>query len=658
MAKSKYTRGNMHRADYARALVTDTLPAEVPIIFSNDGFYKNQKRRNLFSDDTKQILNCILNPLEKSYSVPYRYRITKDETSTRRLSLLHPRSQIEICEFYRKYEELICYYNSQSKFSIRAPQKIGSSFFFTCGVSEKNKYKGAPIDTLQFEKRLRNPASFFSYDGYTRLHKFFDSSRFLRLEKKFSNMWFADVSKCFDSIYTHTLPWAVKDMPISKNSISYKTFGSSFDKLMQRQNYNETNGICIGPELSRIFAETIFQKIDNIVLLRAKNEGLRNKSDYECVRYVDDIIIFSNDPVVSGKIYALFEEALGEFNLHLNSLKLEKHTRPFQTNQSQLIKSLENDFAKLESALLEKIKTDDGTFFIPAYIYKSSALKIDFIKSVKATCYDAEVGYSMASNYLIACLSNFLERLVEKNPETPADIRPSNERYIGLVNMVLELIFFLYTVQPSVNTSFRLSKAVVLSIKFLNKLDAKRAVFTGELLTQWTYELVNSFERNNPDLSSSKIPVELLNVFLAIGEGDTVDHFTADFVDRTILRSKKPDYFSIISFLFFTKKLAKFADLRTSVEDYLLSYFNDKAQVLKYARDAHLFLDICSCPHLSVSFRSKVIKAVNTQLELPTMSFARCEAIASELEGEAWFTNWNEVDLLNMIKRKELSAVY
>jgi hypothetical protein len=40
------------------------------------------------------------------------------------------------------------------------------------------------------------------------------------------------------------------------------------------------------------------------------------------------------------------------------------------------------------------------------------------------------------------------------------------------------------------------------------------------------------------------------------------------------------------------------------------------------------------------------------------MSFARCEVIASELEGEAWFTNWNEVDLLNMIKRKELSAVY
>ena len=471
-------------------------------------------------------------------------------------------------------------------------------------------------------------------------------------------MWFADVSKCFDSIYTHTLPWAVKEMPISKNSIQHKTFGSSFDKLMQRQNYNETNGICIGPELSRIFAETIFQRIDNLVNQRAKQLGLHDKTDYECARYVDDIIIFSNDNVVSGKIYALFEEALGEFNLHLNSLKLEKYSRPFQTNKSQLITRLQTDFAKLETTLIEKVDTDEGTFFIPSYIFKASALKIDFIKNVKSTCFDAGVGYSMASNFLIACLSNFLERLIDKYPSIPLDNRPPNERYFSIVNIVLELLFFLYTVQPSVNTSFRLSKSIVLSIKFLNELDAQRSVFTTELLTQWTYELVSSFEKNNPDLALTKIPVELLNVFLAIGEGGTVENFTEDFVKKTILRSKKPDYFSIISFLFFTKRLGKFARLRKSVEAYLLSFFKDKAEVLKYARDAHLFLDVCSCPHLSVDFRSRVIKAANTQLKLPTLSLARCKVIASELEKEAWFTNWDEVDLLNMIKRKELSAVY
>lgn len=658
MAKTKFTRGNIHRTDYSRALVTDTLPAEVPIIFSNDGFYKNQNRRNLFSGDTKQILDLLLNASEKSYSVPYRYRITKDETSTRRLSLIHPRSQIEVCEFYQKYEELICYYNSQSKFSIRAPQKVGSSFFFTCSHAEKNKYKGTSIDTLQFEKRIRNPASYFSYKGFDRLYKFFDSPKFLRLEKKYSKMWFADVSKCFDSIYTHTLPWAVKDMPISKSSTNHKTFGSTFDKLMQRQNYNETNGICIGPELSRIFAETIFQKIDHLVFQRAKEIGLVEKSDYECFRYVDDIIIFSNDDVMIGKIYSLFEEAMGEFKLHLNTLKLEKYTRPFQTNKSQLINSLEADFAKLEISLLQKLDTADGKYFVPAYIYRTSALKIDFIKGVKSTCYDAEVGYEMASNYLIACLSNFLERLIETYSDIPIDIRPPNERYFTLVNLVLELLFFLYTVQPSVNTSFRLSKAIVLSIRFLKGLDSKRTVFTTEQLTLWTYDLVKSFENNNPDLANSKIPVELLNVFLAIGEGDTVDNFAAEFVDRTILRSKNPDYFSIISFLFFTKKLKKFSEVRKSLERYLLRYFEDQADALKYARDAHLFLDIASCPHLSIDFRSRIIKATNKKMALPTLSLQRCKSIAKELQKEAWFTNWSEVDLLNMIKRKELSAVY
>lgn len=41
-----------------------------------------------------------------------------------------------------------------------------------------------------------------------------------------------------------------------------ESFGSKFDSLMQRMNYNETNGILIGPEVSRIFSEIILQAVD------------------------------------------------------------------------------------------------------------------------------------------------------------------------------------------------------------------------------------------------------------------------------------------------------------------------------------------------------------------------------------------------------------
>lgn len=72
-----------------------------------------------------------------------------------------------------------------------------------------------------------------------------------------------DVSKCFDSIYTHGLSWAVKDKAFTKTHVDVSTtFAQAFDQVIRHGNHNETNGIPIGPEASRIFAEILFQEID------------------------------------------------------------------------------------------------------------------------------------------------------------------------------------------------------------------------------------------------------------------------------------------------------------------------------------------------------------------------------------------------------------
>ena len=48
-----------------------------------------------------------------------------------------------------------------------------------------------------------------------------------------------DVSKCFDSIYTHSLPWAIlgKDQTKFNLKVSKTTFGGRFDALMQNLNH-------------------------------------------------------------------------------------------------------------------------------------------------------------------------------------------------------------------------------------------------------------------------------------------------------------------------------------------------------------------------------------------------------------------------------------
>lgn len=41
MPKKSKIKGNLRPSDKWRVLVTDTAPFEVPIVFSNDGLYKN-----------------------------------------------------------------------------------------------------------------------------------------------------------------------------------------------------------------------------------------------------------------------------------------------------------------------------------------------------------------------------------------------------------------------------------------------------------------------------------------------------------------------------------------------------------------------------------------------------------------------------------------
>ncbi|TQX08368.1 RNA-directed DNA polymerase, partial [Clostridioides difficile] len=137
------------------------------------------------------------------------------------------------------------------------------------------EYSRGEIQSEYDDKKYKHLASYFSYNRYTRLHKFFNSMEFINLEKKFDVFCSIDVAKCFDSIYTHSITWAVKNKEFSKQNRHVKnSFGTIFDRLMQSINYNETAGILIGPEVSRIFSEVLFQDIDREI------ENLLGKLQY------------------------------------------------------------------------------------------------------------------------------------------------------------------------------------------------------------------------------------------------------------------------------------------------------------------------------------------------------------------------------------------
>ena len=92
--------------DAERVLLTELLPYEVPMLFSNEGFYSLIKTNNYsaFKDKMKQLNN------NQPYGIPYDYLIRKPNNGTRKLSIIHPFIQQEFVDFYKKYSSLLIPY--------------------------------------------------------------------------------------------------------------------------------------------------------------------------------------------------------------------------------------------------------------------------------------------------------------------------------------------------------------------------------------------------------------------------------------------------------------------------------------------------------------------------------------------------------------------
>ena len=320
-----------------RAILSDVLPYEIPITFSNRYFYRFLVENNIllkgkkiefdtdFIDDDLIGFEETLKTLfhreydntndSKFRKIPFAYRISHKEKDFRELALIHPINQLKLIKFYDDFKESILYSCSISNFSIRKPVDVAKFSFFNDKLHQLNK--GDKNDFLELNGReYEDLKTFFSYQKYTNIYKFYEDYRYHRAEKKYNFLFKFDISKCFDSIYTHSISWAVLGLDAVKENVdsSKKNFSGIFDKFIQYSNYGETNGILIGPEFSRIFAEIILQRIDKTVEEKIfKFNGSKNKTDYELYRYVDDYFLFCDDDILKEEIFKIFKHELKEY---------------------------------------------------------------------------------------------------------------------------------------------------------------------------------------------------------------------------------------------------------------------------------------------------------------------------------------------------------
>ncbi len=667
-----------------RVILSDVLPYEIPIIFSNRNYYRFLINNSVkFSDmeiswskkddsfdrlikmmfgidlshlvqhemrDGKQISKMRLEKKDLQ-SVPYLFSITHKQDQLRQLSLTHPKGQLMAVNFYDDFKELMIYYSSRSDISLRAPTRIAGCTYIESRTQIEQREKSDSIVEVEGEN-YENLKSFFVYEKFSNVFKFYESEEHLRAERDFKSLTKFDVASCFDSIYTHSIAWAIYGKEYSKKNLKsiLGSFPSKFDSLMQSINYNETNGIVIGPELSRIFAEIILQSIDLDLKRRLNDIGYISGKDYVVYRYVDDYFVFHDDDAVCRNVKLKLQESLKSFKLSLNKGKEITFFRPIITPISIAKKRISD---LLEDTIVCNLIPDDGDpeAFPKGRIYIGQSSLITEFKSILAT---SGITYDEILNYSLA----IVERKTLQLMDSYAACEKSDnfdKQFAKSIDSMLGFVFFIYGVSPKVNTTIKLCRICQTVITFFkkNKIGRKYA----SLISQVIYERCRGVMEKTSSNKGAKIEAMYLLVLMQqlgrnyrLPEIVIAEYFGFQFCDDTYNQNGSVDYFSAITILFYIKNKVRYSRLKSSLERSILNRFTlEKSSLRGNSEMLHLALDLLACPFVAVNVKLAILDCYG----IPASDFVGVHESA-----QLWFTKWNGFDLSRELDAKVSQEVY
>ncbi|HQT92486.1 MAG TPA: RNA-directed DNA polymerase, partial [Candidatus Kryptobacter bacterium] len=502
---------------------------------------------------------------------------------------------------------------------------------------------------LQYEQL----GSYFVYRKYRNIHLFFESYKYHRSEKKYDAMVQIDVSKCFDSIYTHSLPWAVLGKDQTKFSLdaSKGTFGGRFDALMQNLNHKETNGIVIGPEFSRIFAEIILQSVDaELIRQLAEGANLTHKVDYEIFRYVDDFFVFYNEESTQLKIFETLQEILKSKKLSINTAKIKHYQKPIITEitiAKERISALLN--AEIDPVCEEEPLVDPTKPPKQKLVCEINANRL--IIRYKAAIKEAGVTYGDLLNYTFAITENKIEKLFNAYVASDKSDR-DRKRLSNALLAIMEFAFFAYSASPKVNHTIRLCRMIATSVDFLH---AQGLPYEQKhLLFKYVHDnVMQQLEKNTMSVHREVESLYLLIALSQIGReywlpvSVLLRHFLIKEEDGTgnyIRPTGFMNHFSVTTLLSYIKDKVRYAKLKIFIEAHIIAKLEYmKAHFPNDAETLIMLLDLVVCPYISAATKD----AIGLLFKLDAAGLASVQAA-----NDHWFTAWG--DKFNL--GKELDA--
>ena len=350
---------------------------KLPPIFSSENFmeYCNNENLDLFQDNRKK---------EHTY---VHYQNIRNINIPRPIGIPHPMAYYELCK------EIEGNWGNIQK-------------HFRKYTSHQFKISRVHI------RKFKNKKNIFKMNYGERKDTRID----IMIDKKYIIK--ADISKCFQSIYTHSIPWALvgkEEAKVNRNQTN--RWYNRIDKKTINIKDNETHGLLIGPHASNILSEIILCVVDDN-LYKKGWEFIRNIDDYEC---------YVNSELDANKFLIDLQEELIKFDLSLNHKKTKVEKLPKEIDspwirklnilsliiQSNVKNIIDYKLCKYYfDTVLDFVKEEDDNFAILNYAIKI----LDKLKlSNNAKMYEARfiMHLSLIYPYIIPLLDEYILKNID-----------------------------------------------------------------------------------------------------------------------------------------------------------------------------------------------------------------------------------------------------
>jgi len=294
----------------------------------------------------------------------------------------------------------------------------------------------------------------------------------------------------------------------------------------------------------------------------------------------------------------------------------------------------------------------------PRTIRNSNAYIKASIKKLKTCSLSPQNDLHEFSDCIVAAIVARINDLIEGWDFSSQREGVGETELVRAILALLELVFYVFTINPTARGSMDLAKSLILMRDFLRDHAEQKYEFFSQSVIRWTVDLARSINESELHSQVAAIPVELINVIIALREIAADSKLLDELVGEFCEACEKFSYFEIVAFLFVIQGRASMGRLRDKLVKRARAVMVEHGGPMKSSEAAHLFFDIVSCPFVKVEERAKILNLARRQCGLPNVLTQTAINAVSKLDARPWFVDWKRVNLLNMLRKRELNKVY